>query len=157
MTKIESAEKHLAPIRKSIVVRRSPEEAFEIFTQRTNSWWPLATHSCFLGESSTIQIEPRVGGKIQETSKSGEVATWGTVRVWNPPKGFVVSWHAGGGPEMATEVEFRFEPVAEGTRVELEHRDWSNLGAGAEKARKGYDSGWVEVLEVRFVEACARG
>lgn len=157
MAKIESTEKHLAPIRKSIVVRRTPEEAFEIFTKRTSSWWPLEKHSCFQAESSALQIEPRVGGKIQETSKTGEQATWGTVRVWNPPKGFVMSWHPGQGPEAATEVEFRFETVAEGTRVELEHRDWIKVGANVEKARKGYDSGWTDVLEVAFSEACARG
>jgi uncharacterized protein YndB with AHSA1/START domain len=156
MANIESTEKHLAPIRKSVVVRRTPEEAFEIFTQRMASWWPLATHSCFEGGASTCQIEPRVGGKVQEISKSGESALWGTIRVWEPPSRFVMSWHPGHNPETPTEVEFRFLPVEGGTRVELEHRDWIQLGAMAEKARAGYNAGWVEVFEVRFSEACVR-
>jgi hypothetical protein len=37
----------VAPIRKSVVVRRKPEEAFSIFTERLSSWWPHKSHSLF--------------------------------------------------------------------------------------------------------------
>lgn len=154
MAEIRSAEEQLAPVRKSIVVRRTPEEAFEIFTGRIGTWWPLAKFSIHQADAVTCAIEPRVGGKVEEVSKNGERATWGTVRAWEPAKRFVMSWHPGSDPETPTEVEVRFTEVPEGTRVELEHRDWIKLGARAEQTRGGYDQGWVEVFERRYAEAC---
>jgi uncharacterized protein YndB with AHSA1/START domain len=145
----------IAPVRKSVVVRRTPEEAFAIFTERMASWWPLATHSLFEAEAGTCGIEPRVGGKIYETSRSGERTEWGTILTWEPPRRFVTTWHPGQDPENPTEVEVRFTAVPEGTRVDLEHRNWEKLGEKAAMARNGYDQGWVEVFERRFVEGCA--
>ncbi|HLQ67566.1 MAG TPA: SRPBCC family protein [Candidatus Limnocylindrales bacterium] len=156
MAEIKSTVQHLSPVRKSVIVSRTPEEAFEIFTKRTSSWWPLSKYSLFQANSVACEIDPRVGGLIQETSKSGERATWGTVRTWDPPNRFVMSWHPGGDASTATELELRFVRVPEGTRVELEHRDWAKLGAKAEAARKDYDGGWVEVLESAFKKGCER-
>ena len=50
-------------------------------------------------------------------------------------------------PEAAapTEVEVRFTPDGDGTRVVLEHRHWERLGEGAAGAGR-YDGGWVMVL-----------
>lgn len=45
MSKIEDIAKYLEPVRKTVVVRRNPAEAFEIFTQRISSWWPFASFS----------------------------------------------------------------------------------------------------------------
>ena len=154
MADIKSAERHLAPVRKSIVVRRPPQEAFEIFTGRIGSWWPLSKFSIFQAEAVTCGIEPRVGGKVEEVSKSGERGHWGTIRDWDPPRRFVMSWHPGSDPETATELELRFIEVPEGTRVELEHRDWIKLGARAEETRGGYDQGWAEVFERCYAESC---
>ena len=43
MAEIKSTEQQLSPVRKSVIVSRTPEEAFEIFTKRTSSWWPLSS------------------------------------------------------------------------------------------------------------------
>lgn len=40
MAEIESVKQRSSPIRKSVVVRRTPQEAFDIFTKRIGSWWP---------------------------------------------------------------------------------------------------------------------
>ena len=37
-------------IRKTIHVDASPERAFEVFTRRIGSWWPLETHALHPGE-----------------------------------------------------------------------------------------------------------
>jgi hypothetical protein len=146
---------YLAPLVKSITVRRPPAEAFEIFTAKLASWWPFDRFSIHQAETATCVIEPRVGGRIFETARSGAEATWGSVLAWEPPGRFVMTWHPGREADTAQEVEVRFVAVPEGTRVELEHRGWAKLGADAEKTRGSYEGGWAYVFDVRYKEACA--
>jgi hypothetical protein len=49
-----------------------------------------------------------------------------------------------------TEVEVRFLPDGDGTRVELEHRGWERVGAESAEVREAYGSpqGWVTTLNV---------
>lgn len=75
--------------------------------------------------------------------------------IWEPPQRFAMTWHPGSDPANATDLEIRFIQVTDGTRVELEHRNWTKLGARAEETRSGYDSGWVDVFEGCYVKACA--
>ena len=103
-------------------------------------------------------IEPFVGGAIYEVSRTGERAPWGVVRVWEPGTRLVMSWHPSHDASEAQEVEVRFLPDGEGTRVELEHRDWQGLGAKAAETRGNYDQGWVYVFEHdRFAVTAADG
>src|SRR5207248_11244043 len=88
----------------------------------------------------------RVGGRLVERSRSGEEAVWGELLVWEPPHRFAMTWYPGRGPSEATELEVRFEPDGDRTRVELQHRGWDGLGERAADARASYDSGWVVVL-----------
>jgi uncharacterized protein YndB with AHSA1/START domain len=155
MAEIKPIAPYLEPLRRAVTVRRTPAEAFEIFTARLADWWPYTKFSLHLEETATCAIEPRVGGEIYEVSKAGERAVWGTVLAWEPPARMVMTWHPGRPPDTAQEVEMRFVAVAEGTRVELEHRGWAALGAEAEESRQSYEGGWAFVFEVRFVEACA--
>ena len=143
------------PVRKTIVVRRGPEEAFDVFTRRFGSWWPYTQHSLGEEEAAACGFEPRLGGEVYETSRSGERSRWGSVRAWEPPHRFVLAWHPGRDPAEATEVEVRFEPVAGGTRVTLEHRGWESLGAKGAESRESYEKGWVLVFETRYAAACA--
>ena len=149
------AELELAPLVKTITVRRTPAEAFEIFTAGLARWWPFDRFSIHQADTATCAIEPRVGGRVYETSKSGEEAPWGTVLGWEPPGRLVLAWHPGHPASMAQEVDVRFEAVSEGTRVTLEHRGWAKLGAEAEETRKSYENGWAVVLDVRYREACS--
>jgi uncharacterized protein YndB with AHSA1/START domain len=57
-------------------------------------------------------------------------------------------------PEAAapTEIEVRFSPEGDGTRVDLEHRGFERLGGAAQEARGSYSEGWVLVLG-RYAEA----
>ncbi len=52
------------------------------------------------------------------------------------------------GPEWdgATEVEVRFSPEDDGTRVDLEHRGRERVGARGRDQRNNYDGGWNRVL-----------
>jgi uncharacterized protein YndB with AHSA1/START domain len=59
-------------------------------------------------------------------------------------------------PETAapTEIEVTFTPDGEGTRVELEHRNWEQAGESAAGMRDNYETGWDIVL-APFVEKAA--
>jgi uncharacterized protein YndB with AHSA1/START domain len=154
MADVRNIAPYLEPLRRTAVVRRKPEEAFDIFTARIATWWPYTQYSIHQEETVSCAIEPRVGGQVYETSKSGERGIWGTVLAWDPPRRFVMTWHPGHEADTAQEVEVRFVAVPEGTRVELEHRGWEKLGAGAEEARSNYNGGWAHVFDVAYVGAC---
>lgn len=138
------------PIRSSATVPLSPDDAFDLFTDRLHTWWPLATHSVFEANVETCVFEPRAGGRIVERSRGGEESVWGEVLAYERPHRFVVSWHPGGGPP--TEVEVKFTPSDDGTYVELEHRGWE-VFAEPDEARAGYANGWPFVFGQRFIDA----
>ena len=48
-------------IRKTVVVDFTPAEAFELFTARIASWWPVGTHSYGGDDVQEVVLEPRVG------------------------------------------------------------------------------------------------
>jgi len=59
------------------------------------------------------------------------------VRVWEPGARLVFAFRAHNFvPGQVTEVEIRFEPELDGTRVTLEHRGWSQI-APEHPARHG--------------------
>jgi len=76
------------------------------------------------------------------------------VLAWEPPARFVIDWHVNP-TSPSTELEVRFVPEGEGTRVELEHRGWEAYGdEGADRAAS-YNSGWDLVLKP-FIAAASR-
>lgn len=144
----------VAPILRATHVRRTPEEAFRLFTEHIGAWWPLTTHSVLDGRAVAMAF---VDGTIVERTVDGEERSWGTVVAWEPPARVVFSWHPGRPAEEATEVEVRFIGDDHGTRVELEHRGWERLGPGAEQLRLGYTgpSAWGAVLD-HYADAADR-
>ena len=135
-------------IRKTIHVDASPEHAFEVFTRRIGSWWPLETHSpgAMLGSPPReLQLEPREGGRFYEVGDSGE-HSWGRVLAYDPPRRVVIEWNVNHA-NPATEIEVTFTPEAGGTRVELVHTGWERYADPAE-TRASYDgeNGWTTVL-----------
>ena len=147
-------ENSIDPVRKSVEVGCAPAEAFRLFTDEIDSWWPLATHSIGQADAEACFFEGREGGKIYESHGDGSIHVWGLVTVWDPPSKVVFSWHPGRDASTAQEVELRFAEIDGGTRVALEHRGWEVLGDDALETREGYQKGWVGVLD-RFVERCA--
>ena len=149
-----SAQAQELTIRKEVTVDCSPEQAFETYTERISSWWPLETHSVGGGSGTPpeeVVLEPHVGGRFYERSASGEEHEWARVLVWEPPHRLVVDWHVN--PESpATELEVTFTPEGGKTRVELEHRGWERYGDMGKEASGDYSSGWEQVLG-RFVDA----
>ena len=136
----------VAPIVKSVHVTCSPERAFEVFTRDIAHWWPTATHALHPGEVREVVWEEGEGGEVYEIGRGGERALWATVLAWDPPDGFTISWRVNADADAATEVEVRFAPDGDGTRVRLEHRHWERLGDRAAETVASYRSGWDFVL-----------
>jgi uncharacterized protein YndB with AHSA1/START domain len=133
-------------VRKTVTVDCSVEEAFRIFTADAMSWWPVESHSIHGADVKEIVFEPDVGGLIYELAASGERGHWATVLEWEPPTRVVLAWNILERKGDLTEVEVRFLPEGEGTRVELEHRGWENVEAESAEKRANYDTGWDFVL-----------
>jgi uncharacterized protein YndB with AHSA1/START domain len=113
----------------SVRVKAAPERAFEAFTRDVALWWrPNGLFRFTPGEPGLVAFEPGEGGRFVETSPSGEVFEIGRIRVWEPGERLVFSWRqASFRAEQMTEVEVRFEPAGEETRVTVEHRGWESV------------------------------
>ena len=140
-----------AALVKTVTVPLSVEHAFQRFTEQIATWWPLETHSVGQEDAETVTFECKIGGQIFEMSKSGETSLWGTVQEWEPPNRVVFSWHPGGEPGSATEVEIRFSNRDGKTEVVMTHSGWETFGERADEIRGGYDKGWDHVLG-RYME-----
>jgi uncharacterized protein YndB with AHSA1/START domain len=132
-------------IRKTVTVECAVEEAFRVFTADALSWWPVETHSIHEAVDEIV-FEPRVGGAVYEIGTNGERGHWATVLEWEPPHRLVLAWNILEREGDLTEVEVRFLPEGEATRVELEHRGWENVALDGPAKRENYDTGWDAVL-----------
>lgn len=151
----------IAPVVKTVDVRRSAGDAFRLFTERIHQWWPTKTHSRARdaeGEvTEHVTIEPQVGGRVFETLNTGRELDWGEVTTWKPGDVFAMDWTMGRPPEQATRVTVRFEPLGEQScRVTLTHEHWERLAEEGEKLRHGYDQGWVAVFENGYGDFAGR-
>lgn len=138
--------RQLTPVVRTINVQVPPERAFEVFTQKLGEWWPLHLHGVFDDAAQTAIVEPRVGGRVYEVSRSGDESTWAEVTAYDPPRRLGLSWHPNPAATVATDVEITFEPDGDGTRVRLTHTGWERLGDIAAEARESYNEGWVPTL-----------
>ena len=111
----------------------SPIQAFEIFTQDIGDWWADSPLFRFTPRSpGALAFEPPdekgENGRLIERLPNGKSFEIGPVRLWQPGERLVVGWRmANFGPEHATEVDVRFEPVGDETRVSVEHRGWDSV------------------------------
>ncbi len=126
------------------------EEAFRLFTERLDTWWPMSTHSIGASESAAdpvaVRFEGRIGGRVVEILSDGRECSWADVIAWNPPERFVVAWHPNLDPTAASTLEVRFTPNGSGSTLYLEHRGWEEFGDLGIELRGQYDPGWDLVL-----------
>ena len=79
------------PVRKTIMVHTPVSDAFEVFTEEADSWWPRSHH---IGKTpmTSVTIEPKLGGTCYTRHEDGSVAIWGHVLAWEPPSRLVLAW-----------------------------------------------------------------
>ena len=117
----------------SIRVPCSPMTAFEAFTEEIGEWWVHSDLFRHTPRDPGILAFERPdssgrGGRLIERLQNGKTFEIGPIRTWSPGERLVVGWrHATFGPDHATEVDIRFEPVGEETRVTVEHRGWDSV------------------------------
>ena len=115
------------PIRQSVHVDCPVEDAFRLFTEDFPEWWPLATNAAG-EESDTCGIEPWVGGRLFERTRSGEDIELGTVTAWDPPNLLEFTWNPASARDNAQSVSIEFSVEADGPRVTLIHQGWERTG-----------------------------
>jgi hypothetical protein len=140
-------------LRKTLVVAATRERAFEVFTAGVGGWWPMATHSTGKELVEAVVIEPREGGRFYERLQDGTENDWGVVTAWEPPERFASTWHPGYDEAEEQNLEVRFTPEGEGTRVDLVHTGWERRGDLAERMLRDYDTGWDYVFGERYAAA----
>ena len=131
-------------IHKTVLVDFAPADAYDLFTARIASWWPVRTHSYGGEKVNDVVFEGEVGGRVYEVTDEGQ-QEWARVRELEPPHRFLLEWLIGSA--CGSEVEVTFAPEGPGTRVVLEHRGFDDPDA-----RSNYDGGWDVVL-APYVEA----
>ena len=120
-------------------VRASPERAFAAFVGEIAAWWrPSLLFQTTPRAPGRLTFEGGEGGRLIETLANGKVFEIGRVLAWEPPARLVFSWRqASFPPDLATEVEVRFQAAGEETRVSVEHRGFDRVPADS-AARHGF-------------------
>lgn len=100
-------------IRASVELKLSPSSTFEAFVEEL---------SLALGRLG-MHFRPGADGRVTE----GAVEV-GRVTRWEPPEEIILQWHAADWqPAQVTSLEFRFEPVGEGTRITVANPGWGKV------------------------------
>jgi hypothetical protein len=155
MTAVAPPADCLEPLRHTVSVPLTPEQAFELFTSGISRWWPLTTHSCSLDREARVSIGTRVGAPVVELGPDGREHAWGVVTQWDPPAAFAMTWHPGRPAAEATRLQVTFASTDAGCDVCVHHDGWEARGGAAPRMRDGYRSGWPMVM-AQFVDAAAQ-
>lgn len=129
-----------------------PPEAFRLFTDGIQQWWPLEEGYSYGGErAKEIHLESRVGGRFFERFVDGDEFEVGRVTVCEPPHRILFTWKD---PDWsaATEVDVTFAAEGAGTRVSLSHRGFDRLGPDWEAVAARWAGGWPRVIQA-FAQA----
>jgi uncharacterized protein YndB with AHSA1/START domain len=120
-------------------VKASPERAFAGFTERISEWWQASPlFRITSAQTERLVFEPGAGGKLIAHLPDGRSFTVGEISVWEPGARLVLGWrHDSFAEDQTTELEVRFEPVGDETKVTVEHRGWDSIPI-AHVARHGF-------------------
>jgi hypothetical protein len=149
----------IAPVVKTIEVRRSAADAFRLFVHEMDKWWPLGTHA-LSPENGTkavaVAVDAHVGGRVTERGADGREFHWGDVLAYEPGRRFAMTWQLGRAREKSGEVEVTFEPIGDGAcRITLIHSGWERMEDGV-RMREGYNAGWAGVFEQAYAAFAAQ-
>lgn len=141
-------------VRKTLTVKAPQAVAFDVFTSRMDTWWPMATHKIGQAPCAQVVVEPRAGGRWFERGTDGVECDWGRVLTWAPPERVVLAWQLTSrwafDPTLMTEVEVQFKALdSQTTQVTLEHRGLEAYGTDAQLMRDtlGSPNGWPGMLD----------
>ena len=120
-----------ASVIRTVEVAVDPSTAFQVFTEEIGAWYRPGPYSWNdPARAVGIRLDPGLGGRLVEVhdEATGEGFEMGRVLAWEPGARLLFQYRSAHLPsDVPTEVEVRFEPTAEGTRVTLEHRGLDRL------------------------------
>jgi uncharacterized protein YndB with AHSA1/START domain len=113
----------------SIRVEATPLRAFEAFTEEIGQWWrPNPLFALTPRGDGVLRFEPGEGGRLIAALPNGKEFEVGRITVWKPGERLALTWRqAGFALDQSTELDVRFEPVGDQTRVTVEHRGWDTI------------------------------
>lgn len=113
----------------SLRVKATPREAFDVFTQEIGAWWrPNGLFRLTPRGDGALRFEPGEGGRLVTDLPNGRTFEIGRITAWAPGERLAFTWRqATFAPDQQTQVEVRFEPVGDETRVTVEHRGWDTI------------------------------
>lgn len=131
-------------------VKASPARAFSAFVEEIGAWWrPNSLFQTTPRAPGRLAFEAGAGGRLTETLASGKVFEIGRILHWAPPERLVFSWRQANFPlDLHTEVEVRFDPIGDETRVSIEHRGFTRVPVDS-AARHGFPD---QVLQMRLAD-----
>ncbi len=136
----------IEPLRFSFEVDCRQEHAFDTWTSRIGTWWPVS-HSVTVEDGLEIVLRVPPRGPDLRTNAGRGRARLGRGHDLGATSRLGYLWHLRRDRADATDVEIRF--VAHGvdsTRVEIEHRSWERLGAEGPEWRDRNRGGWESLL-----------
>jgi uncharacterized glyoxalase superfamily protein PhnB len=99
----------------AVTVAVDPTSAFAAFTDEIDSWWVRGPINFFdSARAVAMRIERGVGGRVLEVYDGGDALELGRITVWEP--GVQLTYRS---LVDDTEVDVRFDAVADGTRVRV--------------------------------------
>lgn len=125
----ESRESETARV--SIDLAVDPATAFATFTEDVDLWWARGRKNRFRAPwVGIMRFEPGPHGRLIEVydDETGDHYEVGRITAWEPGHRLAFTWRIPNfAPDEITHVSVTFEPIAEGTRVTLEHAGWEAL------------------------------
>ena len=121
----------------TVVVRAEPEAAFRMFTGEIETWWKRGPQYRLGNGALRFDEDRLVEGDVE----------LGRVLVWDPGQRLRLelrNWRLGRGEP--TQVEVRFEPAGDGTRVTVTHSGWETRTTGAAEFRTVVGLWWGALL-----------
>ncbi len=145
------------PVVRTVAANCSRAHAYATFTARIGEWWPPA-FSASGDDLADVVIEPHVGGRVYEISKSGDEFTWGAVKAIQDGTAITMVWTLGVRAPDPTELDVRFAgditgDLADGDLVADVTLRHSGFVSDDDHGRFESAGGWTEVLAA--YKACA--
>lgn len=140
-------------IDKSVVLPLTPAAAFELFTTRAGEWWPADRRHLNDPRSQMFML---ASGRFYERATDGTELDLGRVRLWEPPHRVLLDFFVGTDATHPTQVEIRFTPEGDGTRVSVQHQPGERGAALWDKRAPIFARSWTAVLAALQTAASAK-
>lgn len=151
----------IEPLIRIIEVPCSQKNAFDVFLDKMDTWWPLGkfTVSAMAGQPArAIRVDARVGGQIIEVGGDGTEVVWGNILTLERHSRLTLDFHIPRPGDVVTTrplLELDFEALGPTqTRVTLTQSNFEALGEIGASVRGGYGFGWQMIFEGGYKAAC---